>query len=491
MLCLMAVALAPRLYWASGLGLADDWVFRGEVASILNGHVYLDNQAYRFTWWFPTAFSCRLFGLTEYGLIAPFTFTATLGVALVYLLGKACWDRRVGIVAALLLAVTPLDFAWATMMTNDIMLSFWSGVTILCALRAVAANDPAWRRRLWILAGGAFWLTFHLKLSAVFLLPVIGVLCLVHRPGVDRHALCFVATVAVLLVLSSVVLYVFTGDPFFHYTSELKYQGLSGPDAGRRRLEPFHFWYFPEQVFTPNHLGNFVFSVYPYVLAGGLVLGRLLGLPGSRLVLAWLLIVFLGMQFNVQRADGIWVSGFRNVRHLHCLVYPLVLLTAACLVALRQRWRLATDVVTVALLVFGAWQSVSTARKTQIAFADRRQACTRLVTLTDKPRYADDGIVTWCTVLDPTNGQRQVLPLPDDPGTRGLRLQEIDDAYVVTGGAREPHYGCRTCITSTRDFLEPERWRLVEEFPDPVPSVPWREEPLRIWATVAPATTPQ
>jgi hypothetical protein len=490
MLGLMAAALAPRLYWASGIGLADDWVFRGEVASILNGHVFLDNQAYRFTWWIPTALSCRIFGLTEFGLIAPFTLTATLGVALVYLLGKAVWDRSVGIAAALLLAVTPLDFAWSTMMTNDIMLSFWSGVTILCALRAVASDDPAWRRRLWILAGGAFWLAYHVKLSAVFLLPVVGVLCLAHRARIDRHALCFVATVAVLVALSSLMLYVFTGDPIFHYTAELAFQGLSGPDAANRRLEWSQFWYFPRQILAPNHLGDFAFSVYAYVLAAGALFGRLLGLTGSRVVVAWLLFVFLGTQFNIQRSEGIWVSGFRNVRHLHGIVYPLVLLTAAYLMALRRRWRPAADVLAVALLIFGAWQSTATARKTQIAFADRRQACARLLPLADKPRYADDGIVSWCTVLDPTNGPRQVFPLPEDPGTRGLRLTEIDEAYVVTGGAREPHYGCTTCITRTRDFLETDRWRLVEEFPDPIPSVPWREEPLRIWETVAPAAAP-
>ncbi|HYV66798.1 MAG TPA: glycosyltransferase family 39 protein, partial [Myxococcales bacterium] len=115
MLVLMACALAPRLYWASGVGLSDDFIFRGEVSGVLHQQVLPDNQAYRFSWWFPTALSCRLFGLTELGLIFPFTATATLGVALVYLLGKTFWGRPGGIIAALLLATYPLDFAWSTM----------------------------------------------------------------------------------------------------------------------------------------------------------------------------------------------------------------------------------------------------------------------------------------------------------------------------------------------------------------------------------------
>jgi len=82
MLVLMALALAPRLYWASGIGLSDDFIFRGEVNAVLNKQILPDNQAYRFSWWFPAALSCRIFGLTELGLILPFTVTATLAVGL-------------------------------------------------------------------------------------------------------------------------------------------------------------------------------------------------------------------------------------------------------------------------------------------------------------------------------------------------------------------------------------------------------------------------
>src|SRR5207253_11348688 len=118
-----ALALAPRLYWATGIGLPDDFILRGEVNAVLNKQILPDNQAYRFSWWFPAALSCRIFGLTELGLILPFTVTATLAVGLLYLFGKALWGRAGGIIAALLLAVYPVDFAWSTMMTNYIVLS--------------------------------------------------------------------------------------------------------------------------------------------------------------------------------------------------------------------------------------------------------------------------------------------------------------------------------------------------------------------------------
>ena len=195
-----------------------------------------------------------------------------------------------------------------------------------------------------------------------------------------------------------------------------------------------------------------------------------------------------GGMLNVQTgsgADGVWISGFRNIRHLHVVVYPLVLALTGYLVALRTRSPLSAAVLLAALLAFSGWQCVATAQKTQIAFADRRTVCRYLLELPPKPSYADQGIVIWCTVLDPTNGPPKVKELPADAPSRKARIATITSGYVVTGGAREPYYGCPSCITSASE-LPAGRWRLVQKFPDLVPPVPWREEALRVWEAIEP-----
>jgi hypothetical protein len=484
-LVLMALALAPRLYWASGIGLSDDFIFRGEVNAVLNKQVLPDNQAYRFSWWFPTALSCRIFGLTELGLILPFTVTATLAVGLLYLFGKTLWGRPGGIIAALLLAAYPLDFAWSTMVTNDIVLSFYSALTMLLVLRALAHDDPAWRRRLWALAGVTLWLAYHAKISALLVIPAVAVACLANRRRLDRRALWFLATAIPLFAFSSLFLYVLTGDPLFHYHAELEFQGLAGPLAKAHAISPDVFWYYPRLLFFPDSLGDLVHSVYPHALLLLAAVGTVLGLRSSGVVLGWLIIVFLGMQLTVVPADGVWISGFRNIRHLHVVVYPLVLALTGYLVALRTRSPLSSAVLLAALLAFSGWQCVATAQKTQIAFADRRTVCRYLLELPPKPSYADQGIVIWCTVLDPTNGPPKVKELPADVLSRKAQIATITSGYVVTGGAREPYYGCPSCITSASE-LPAGRWRLVQKFPDLVPPVPWRQEALRVWEAIEP-----
>ena len=85
---LMALGLTLRLIWFSGYGLGDDIIFRHLIAHLLtNRNVSADNQAYRFLWWFPTALSCRFFGLGEIPMVLPIIVSDTLGLGI---------DRAVG-----------------------------------------------------------------------------------------------------------------------------------------------------------------------------------------------------------------------------------------------------------------------------------------------------------------------------------------------------------------------------------------------------------
>jgi hypothetical protein len=481
MVAFMAAGLAFRLLFFSGFGLADDFIFRNEVNTILVAKTVLpDNQAYRFTWWFPTALSCRFFGLNEFGLVAPFTAAATLGMGLVYALGAALFGRAGAIIAALLLLVHPLDFTWSTMLTNDIMASVTGAATILLVLRALDQHDFVWRRRLWTAAGIMLWLGFHAKLSAVFVVPVVALVCLARRARLTADALCFVLTAACLVTLSLLVTYVFTGDPLFAYHAELSFQGLTGPGAAAHRVSAETFWAYPRMLFQPDHLGDHLFGGQPHALVLLLLVAPLLGLRSSGAAFWWLFWMFLGMELNVQRAEGIWVAGFRNIRHAHVFVYPSILMLAGFLTALHARWPRVTAVLLAGLLGFGAWQSVTTASRTRVAFGDRRAACQYLATLPRDTVYADEGLNVYCAILTLPGGPLRTQSLHPNPEPRRLELAGATSGYAVTGGSREPYYGCPHCIPRVAD-LQPGQWQLVAELPGARVTTGWRPEPVRIW----------
>jgi len=481
---LMATALVLRVLWWSGFGLGDDFIFRNEVNTILVGKTVLpDNQAYRFAWWFPTALSCRLFGLNEIGLVLPYVLAATVGIGLVYAIGKAVAGRAGAVIAALLLIVHPLDFAWSTMLTNDIMLSVLAAATMVCVLRALAADDRVWRRRLWTVAGFTLWLGFHAKLSAVFLVPTIALVCLLARDRVGRDALCLVITTGVLLGLSLLVAYVFTGDALFAYHSELSFQGLSGPTAPTHVISRDIWWYYPQILFGRDQLGDWLYGFQPHVLVALLLLAPVLRLRTSAAVACWLACMFLGMELNVQRAGGVWISGFRNIRHTHVFVYPLVLLLAGLVASLRARSPRLTAVGLAALLALGAWQSVTAASRTREAFGDRRAACRLLASLPRDTIHADEGLAVYCPTLALPGDPLRFHILHPNPEPRRAELANVRTGYAVTGGTREPYYGCPHCIPRA-DELPPGRWRLVQQLPGADAVTPWRPEPLRVWEAV-------
>jgi hypothetical protein len=260
----------------------------------------------------------------------------------------------------------------------------------------------------------------------------------------------------------------------------VSFQGLTGPGAAAHRVSAETFWAYPRMLFQPDHLGDLLFGGQPHVLVLLLLVAPLLGLRGSGAAFWWLFWMFLGMELNVQRAEGVWVAGFRNIRHAHVFVYPLILMLAGFLTALHARWRRVTAVLLAGLLGVGAWQSVTTTSRTRIAFGDRRAACQYLATLPRDTVYADEGLNVYCAVLPLPGGPLRTQTLHPNPEPRRVELAGATAGYAVTGGSREPYYGCPHCIPRIAD-LRPGQWQLVAELPGAHVITAWRPEPVRIW----------
>jgi hypothetical protein len=477
----MAAGLALRLAFWSGLGLGDDVLFRSFIVQIAGDRgIQPGNFAYRFTWWLPTVISARLLGTGDAGLVAPITAAAVAGIGVVYTLGRHLFGRAGAVIAAALLVVQPLDVAWSTMLANDVYFSLFAAATMLAVLRALEPDTPDRRRRRWLTAGVLLWLTYHAKVSAPALVPAIALVVWGRRRAIDAGVGTFVATAAVLFGASALVAYGITGDPLIPLTSELSAQGLLGPESlTHHRLTPDVFWAYPRVLFGRNHLGDRLFSVQPHVLVAAALLGPLLGLRSSLAVAWWLLAIVLAMELNVQRYDGVWIAGFRNVRHTHVFVYPTVLLLAGYLASLRTRAPRLGALVVAALLAVSTYDSVSVARKTHVAFDDRRRAVRFLETLPPRTIYGDFALKESMSLHGTSKTPAVFLVLEGDADKRRTQLARLAPGYVVTGGAREPYYGCPWCIPQSEE-LDPQKWKLLREFSGPSPT-PWRPEPVRIW----------
>jgi 4-amino-4-deoxy-L-arabinose transferase-like glycosyltransferase len=125
--------------------VSQDWLLRG---------TDLDKPPLTF---FVTAFSYRILGPTEFATRLPNVLFSGLGLALVYALAWSLYrDRVTAALAALLIALSPYDLAFAATGFTDIQATFWVLAAVWLAVRD-----------RWTYAGIAAALAFAARPSAL------------------------------------------------------------------------------------------------------------------------------------------------------------------------------------------------------------------------------------------------------------------------------------------------------------------------------------
>ncbi len=122
-----------------------------------------------------SALSFRLLGTSEFSARLPNILFSMLSSAALYALALAIYQsRKIAVLAALLMALSPYDLAFSATLFTDIQATFW--VLLACWL---AAQDR------WGTAGVACVLAFASKSTALAFLPLIVALGLVSTARVD------------------------------------------------------------------------------------------------------------------------------------------------------------------------------------------------------------------------------------------------------------------------------------------------------------------
>jgi 4-amino-4-deoxy-L-arabinose transferase-like glycosyltransferase len=483
-LALMAGGLILRASLWSGYGLGDDPILKAQfVAFLRDGRFIPDNQGYRVSWWLPTLASTRLFGLNEYALIWPVTIMSALGIGAVYAIGHQLYGRAGAVIAALLLAVHPFDVVWAGTFSSDYFCSVLSAVAMWCVLRATSHPDVDVRRRAWIGAVIALVAAYHAKVSAAVLTVPIAAIVFMRRRDVGRELWTAVAWGAALGGLVLFVYWALTGNPLAPLELEVRYQGLIGEPA-KFRLATWHtLEIYPRQLLQRGPSGDFVYGFYPHLLIGFVLFGWLFRLRTAPETLWWTFVLFLVLEFNFQRANGEWVAGFRNIRHLHGIVYPMMLAIAGYLVSMRRRWPTVTTVL-IAVLVTGTLaQAVVLGGRLWPVFADRRTMAKELLEREPGVVWGDVAMhMRWELESYPPNPLWRYAELTDNATNRKPQLESITEGYLITGLGQEPFYGCPSCIVSAAE-VPPDRFELLLELPGPEDGTGphWRPERARLW----------
>ncbi|MCU0307497.1 MAG: glycosyltransferase family 39 protein [Thermoleophilia bacterium] len=233
----LAGGLALRLWAFGGVTFAhggDDGRYVQVAQNLALGHLpdgpteWFGARA-AFLW--PVAVLFRTFGADDVTAVLWPLACSLLAVLAAFLIGRELASARVGLIAAALVAVAPLEVLLATRLRPDAVMPAFVALAMWCALRARRGGRPAW----WIAAAGvllgAGW---SARESAIVMLPVLVLAAwpaLRERP---RSALAGLAGIAVVPALTVAAFGVLAGRPLWPLTATQGAGDLRGPLEGWR-----------------------------------------------------------------------------------------------------------------------------------------------------------------------------------------------------------------------------------------------------------------
>ena len=167
-LMLLAGAFRLPALGSAPPGLYHDEAFYGlDAQSVLAGNwqIYFPaNNGREPLFVYLAALSIRLFGSTPFAVRLPAAIVGMLTVPATYWMTRRLWDRRTGLLAAALMAVT----LWPVHLGR---IGFRVGTLPLVAALGIGSTAGAWRsgsRRDWVLTGAVWGLSFYTYLAARF-----------------------------------------------------------------------------------------------------------------------------------------------------------------------------------------------------------------------------------------------------------------------------------------------------------------------------------
>jgi len=476
-----------RLLLWGGYGLGDDPNYFSAYSSIYRNGTYspLDPYQMRFGIWAPVVVAMKLFGPTEAGFVGAITVASIVNLVLVYLLARQEWnDRRIALVAMLLLAVCPLDVLCAGLFANDMILATYCFAALWVFRRSLRDDVTAAGRTVAAVATGVFLLCAFVAKPWVSLVAPLFVVEAAWRwrarwPSVVTAA----ASTALCVGAYCAWQWKRFGDPLYHVNVSRPF-AIFVPYSREIMLD------YVRMLFRPNDYGALFAGYYPHAL---LVLAALfvrrLGAAGKWLGYTALILAGL-TALPAGRVDGRWVTLVPHIfRYLALATLPLCLaLTAYARELLCRRWD-AGAVLVAGFALLAIVQSVHVTEPTRDAYGEQRRALAFVRAFPDAKVWADGGIGSRFInfELRGAHFERFGSIRSENPPGRAAEYSAIPGGVVITGGARNPWYNCFPCGGNLDRYTPPSTWTLLATFDGA--RAAYRPEPLRIWRVATRAET--
>lgn len=178
---ILIFATAVRLKFFVGLNLNDDLTYVNTAHDIVTGRFRINTWiiAARHTMNYPIAFFFWILGVSDFSAALWPLLTSLGSVVIAYYIGKEIFDVKVGLLAAFLLSVFPVDVAYATTLVPDIPVAFFMGLSVLFFVLGEKKNNFIY----YFSSGVSIGLAWIVKSMALVILPFFIIYFLLDKFG--------------------------------------------------------------------------------------------------------------------------------------------------------------------------------------------------------------------------------------------------------------------------------------------------------------------
>jgi len=342
LLSIVGLFFVVRLVLFVGIVGSDDASIASLALRLLDEGPFVPDSHYsaRIGLIYPQALIFALFGVGEWQMAFLPLLASFGGLVLAYLIGKHYGGEKVGLLAALFVALFPLDAFSSSTLVPDLPLGALLALTFYLLIRAEQADSLL----LALVAGLVWGWAYLIKVEAFFLLFVVLLMWGMRHLGFKVVFVCGLAVGAVVLT-EHLVYYFASGD----VSLRIKVATVQGGKMPDSELTATELWVFPKSWF----LTPYYFGLHYYLLAVSLV-WVVLGKHWRWLPLfAWVGVFLLWLQFGGNPFSDSYSVKSHLARYCNMLNVPMAVLIGLMLhsVAAKYGWRWFVVITAPALLL--------------------------------------------------------------------------------------------------------------------------------------------
>ena len=331
--------------------------------------------------YFPTAFFYKVFGVNDFTSVAFILLASLANIVVVYFLGRKLVNKKVGLLAAFLMAIYPLDVFHATQYLPDGLIVVFLSLSALAFLYGESEIKTNRIALFYFLSGAFIGLAQYVRENAFFFVFVYVVYILVKK-NLKSEYFWIVVGGSTVFTLAGVFFLIGTGDFFFQIN-----QVLSQFSSSRERISEGTDRVVDWLGFSKVLLSASIFRPFSLLIIVSLFYIVFFARKKISLILIW----FISMMFYLEV-----ISQFhglaKHARYLSLVSVPIVLFVSVFLVDFFKKYRVSAHLVVVFLLAFAIVsfipvRSLSTQLVSNSYLSTNRDSAKLLATEPTKPIY--------------------------------------------------------------------------------------------------------